>query len=75
MSNPRLEDHMVGLELQLVELVESKQRAVVQGREADAQALDKEIAAIQTELAENAEQLVEAEEVAPQPLLFAPHAA
>ena len=76
MSNPRLEDHLVGLELQLVELVESKQRAEVQGRQADAQELDQEIDQIQAELAETAEQLVvdEEEDVA-KPRLFAPHAA
>ena len=77
MSNPRLEDHLVGLELQLVELVESKQRAAVQGREADARDLDREIAEIQTELADTAEQIADVadEDDVPHARLFAPHAA
>ncbi|MGH9280600.1 MAG: hypothetical protein ACRD12_21225 [Acidimicrobiales bacterium] len=63
MSNPNLEDHLVGLELQLVELVENKQRAEVQGREADAHKLDREIGDLQAELASAAEQ-ISVEEVA-----------
>lgn len=76
MSNPRLEDHLVGLELQLVELVESKERATVQGREADASELDHEIAEIQSELADSAEQLAtDEDEPVPRARLLAPHAA
>jgi len=76
MSNPRLEDHLVGLELQLVELVENKQRAEVQGRAADAEQLDHEIDEIQAELAQTAEQLTEEVDVAPpKARLSAPHAA
>lgn len=77
MTNPRLEDHLVGLELQLVELVENKQRAEVQGRVADAQALDREIADLQTELARTAEQISEdsEDEAAPKARLEAPTAA
>ena len=75
MSNQRLEDHLVGLELQLVELVETKQRAAVQGRDSDAQQLDREIAEIQTELADSAEQLSREQADAPPPRLRAPHAA
>lgn len=59
MSNPRLEDHLVGLELQLVELVENKQRADVQGRAGDAANLEAEIALLQTELASTADQIAE----------------
>lgn len=66
MTNPRLEDHLVGLELQLVELVENKQRAEVQGRSADAQDLDRQIASLQLELASTAEQISE-EETEPAP--------
>jgi hypothetical protein len=55
MTNPRLEDHVVGLELQLVELVEQKQRAAVQGRTADITALERQIDALQAELATSAE--------------------
>ena len=61
MTNPRLEDHLVGLELQLVELVENKQRAEVQGREEDANVLAAEIAALQLELATTAERIADAE--------------
>ncbi len=75
MSNPRLEDHLVGLELQLVELVENKERATVQGRTDDAQDLDREIAGLQVELAAAAEQIGEEEsEPVPRPLLLAPKA-
>lgn len=77
MTNPRLEDHLVGLELQLVELVENKQRAEVQGRKEDAGVLAAEIAALQLELATTAEQIAEEEEVdeAPKAVLSAPTAA
>ena len=76
MTNPRLEDHLVGLELQLVELVENKHRAEVQGRTEDARNLDKEIAALQLELAATAEQIsIEEDEAVPPAKLFAPHAA
>jgi len=77
MSNPRLEDHLVGLELQLVELVENKQRAEVQGRTEDARALDREISELQAELAATAEELSREEEEAalPKARLLAPRAA
>ncbi len=72
MSNPRLEDHLVGLELQLVELVENRKRAAVQGRIEDAKELDREIAGLQLELAASAEQLGGDEpEGAPKPALTA----
>lgn len=75
MSNPNLEDHLVGLELQLVELVESKQRAEVQGRTEDAAGLEREIADLQTELATTAERIsIDEEAVGPQPRLAAPMA-
>ena len=83
MSNPRLEDHLVGLELQLVELVESKQRAEVQGRADDAKDLEREITELQTELAATAEAIAteatpaedDIVESAPKAVLFAPRAA
>jgi DNA-binding protein H-NS len=77
MSNPRLEDHLVGLELQLVELVESKQRAEVQGRTEDAQDLEREIAELQMELATTAEAISEEEtaQAAPKAVLLAHRAA
>jgi hypothetical protein len=55
MTNPRLEDHVVGLELQLVELVEQEQRAEVQGRTNDIRDLERQIDALQAELATSAE--------------------
>ncbi|MDQ3978063.1 MAG: hypothetical protein M3314_00720 [Actinomycetota bacterium] len=78
MTDPQLEDHLVGLELQLVELVESQQRAEVQGRTEDVARLDKEIAELQEELARTAEVISEAEEqsnVFPTARLSAPTAA
>ena len=57
MTDPRLEDHVVGVELQIVELVEQRERALVQGRSADAAALVPEIDRLQTELASLATQV------------------
>ena len=71
MTNPRLEDHLVGLELQLVELVEQKQRAEVQERTADARRLEAEIAELQIEMAATAEAISEAETA---PVDALPHA-
>ena len=67
MTDPRLEDHLVGLELQLVELVEQRQRAEVQHRPGDAARLDREIAGVQQELAATAEAAVLAEESPTEP--------
>lgn len=58
MTDPRLEDHMVGLELQIVELVEQQERAAVQERPADAAHLQQEIDALQEEMARTAERIV-----------------
>ncbi len=77
MTNPRLEDHVVGLELQIVELVEQKQRAEVQGRTGDISSLDRQIEALQAEMATSAE-VASAEpslESAEEPEVFAPSAA
>jgi hypothetical protein len=57
MTDPRMEDHAVGLELQLVELVEQKQRAEVQGRKNDVARLETQIEPLQFELAATAERL------------------
>jgi hypothetical protein len=57
MSDPRLEDHAVGVELQLTELVEQRERAVVQGDAPRADALQTEIEGLQAELASTAEQI------------------
>ena len=53
--DPRLEDHAVGLELQIVELEERRQRALVQGRSDDASGFERELEALRTELVTTAE--------------------
>jgi hypothetical protein len=55
MIDPSLEDHVVGLELQLVELVEQRERATVQHRPRDAANIQREIDALQEEMARTAE--------------------
>ncbi len=57
MENPRLEDHAVGVELQIVELVEQRERAVVQERHEDVARIDLEIEALQREMTRTAEVL------------------
>lgn len=57
MTDPRLADHEMGLELQIVELVEQRTRAEVQGRTADAGRIQAEIDALQAEMARTAEQI------------------
>ena len=57
MMDPRLEDHAIGLELQIVELEERCQRAMVQGRTDDADRLEREAETLRTELASTAEVL------------------
>lgn len=57
MIDPRLEDHVVGLELQLVELVEQRERARVQRRARDAARIEADIEALQEQMARAAERL------------------
>ncbi len=59
MHDPKLEDHVVGLELQIVELVEQRERATVQHDEAEAARIQREIDALQAELAQTAEAIAE----------------
>ncbi|HVM10789.1 MAG TPA: hypothetical protein VM345_20170 [Acidimicrobiales bacterium] len=59
MSDPRLEDHVTGLELQIVELVEQRERARVQGDEAGALRIQREIDELQAELVRTAEQIAD----------------
>ena len=59
MQDPRLADHAFGLELQLTELVEQRQRALVQNRKADANRLQALIEALQAELVQTAEQFAD----------------
>jgi len=55
MIDTRLQDHVLGLELQLVELVEQRERAAVQHRPKDAARIQREIDALQEEMAGTAE--------------------
>jgi hypothetical protein len=55
MTNYRPADHAMGLELQLEELIEQRERARVQGRIEDVGSLEIEISALQVELAATAE--------------------
>lgn len=57
-TDPRMEDHAVGVELQLTELVEKRERARVQGRTERAQELAAEIEVLQADLAATAERIV-----------------
>ena len=57
MVDPRLEDHATGVELQLMELVERRERAVTQGRHDDAAALQSEISLLQDDLARTADDI------------------
>ena len=55
MSTP--EDHAVGLELELIELVERRERALIQQRKGDAERIQAEIDRTQEELAGTAERI------------------
>jgi len=57
MTDPRMADHEMGLELQIVELVEQRTRAEVQGRDDDARGIQGEIDFLQAELAQTAERI------------------
>lgn len=57
MNDPRLEDHAIGVELQITELVEKMERARVQGRLERVAQLQPELAALQEELAATADRI------------------
>ena len=59
MTDPRLEDHVTGLELQIVELVEQRERARVQGDSAALARIEAELAELQNEMATTAEQIAD----------------
>lgn len=59
MTDPRLEDHAFGVEMQITDLVEKRERARVQGRSERADALTAEIEALQAELASTAEEIAD----------------
>lgn len=50
-------DHELGLELELIELVEQRERAIVQERAQDVARYDTQIARLQGELADTAERI------------------
>jgi hypothetical protein len=54
-TDPRVADHALGIELQIEELVERRERARVQRRDKDAAALQRDIDALQLDLAETVE--------------------
>jgi len=55
MTDPRLENHALGIELQIVELVEQRERATVQERPEDVARIQREIDALQQEMTLTAE--------------------
>lgn len=57
MIDPRLENHVTGIELQIVELVEQRERARIQGQPVRVHALQAEIEELQLELVSTAETL------------------
>jgi hypothetical protein len=57
MNDPRLEDHAIGVELQITELVEKIARARVQGRPDQVAQLQPELTALQDDLAATADRL------------------
>lgn len=59
MHDPKLEDHVVGLELQIVELVEQRERATVQHDDAEAARIQGEIDTLQAEMVQTAEAIAE----------------
>ena len=63
MTDWRAGDHALGLELQLEELVEQRERARVQGRTDDLPPIDGEIRRLQDELAATAEAAVTVSDV------------
>ena len=54
-----MEDHLVGVELQLNELVEKRERARVQGRQEEVEDLTREIEVLQDDLAVTAERITD----------------
>jgi hypothetical protein len=58
-GDPQLEDHLVGVELQIVELVEQRERATVQHDADEAARIQAEIDALQSELAATADRIAQ----------------
>ncbi len=59
MTDEHLEDHAIGVELQITELVERRERAMVQGDPERAAALEVEIDALQEDLMETSDQIAD----------------
>jgi hypothetical protein len=59
MTDPRLEDHAVGVELQMTELVEQMARARVQGQLDRVVELQAQLTALQDDLAVTAESIAD----------------
>ena len=59
MADPRLEDHAVGVELQLTELTEELERARVQGRTERMGELERDLAGLRDDLAATAERIAD----------------
>lgn len=59
MTDDHLEDHAIGVELQITELVEQRERALVQGDADRAAAIDAEISVLQQDLMETSEQIAD----------------
>ena len=57
MTDPRLEDHAIGVELQITELVEKMERARVQGRLDRVAQLQPELTALQDDLVATSERI------------------
>ena len=72
MADPRLEDHAVGVELQLTELTEELERARVQGRTERMDEITQELARLRDDLAATAERI--ADEHFGEPEIHADHA-
>jgi hypothetical protein len=65
MADPRLEDHAIGVELQLTELTEELERARVQGRTERMGDLERELGRLRDDLAATAERIADEHFVEP----------
>lgn len=59
MADEHLEDHAIGVELQITELVEQRERALVQGDTERVAVLEREIGVLQEDLVETSEQIAD----------------
>jgi phosphate uptake regulator len=73
MADVVLEDHLVGVEQQLVELVEQRERARVQEQADEVARIDREIDRLYDEMATTAARIIDRRSTAPH--IGAPHAA